>query len=599
MKKLILLPLVLLCLTACEKDLLDTSPRNSISSDNFFRTEADLELYANGLVSVPGAFALFLGEQGTDNAATTGAVEVKTIMTGTPTSQNITGGWNWDRLRDINFFLENIDRAEVADEVKNHYTGLARMYRAQFYFDKVLRYSDVPWYDKVLDTSNEDELYKGHDDRTMVMGNVREDLAYAAANVLESVPEGTPNKWVAIMYQARIALTEGTYRKYHPELNLQNSANEWLEIAAAAAKQLMDSGNFSLYSTGSPTTDYLDLFTSQDLSGNPEIILYEKNDVSLGKTTDHQFQMQDYEQSPTRDLVQAYLMADGSRFTDTDGYATALFVEEFTDRDPRLSQTMAFPGWVKSEQNETTPYIQELNKNFSGYHLIKGFVNSPDDALQGGLDIPSLRFAEALLIYAEARAELGSLTQGELDLTVNLLRDRVGMPALDLGQANASPDPFLQEKYPNVSGANAGVVLEIRRERRVEMAFEGSRYNDLLRWYGGNLLEEAPMGLYFPGLGNFDLTGDGVEDIALISLSEDIPTGDTRENNSLGVPLVYYRVGTIGGEATVYLENGENGGATVTEVLARSFTEPRDYYRPIPFNETVLNPNLTQPFGWE
>lgn len=599
MKKLIFIPLVLLLFTACEKDLLNTSPRDSISSDNFFRTETDLNLFANSLLSVPGPYDIYLSDQGTDNAATTGAVEVKTIMTGSPTSQNITGGWTWGRLREINFFLENIPRAEVSDEVKAHYTGLARLYRAQFYFAKVMRYSDVPWYDQVLDTSNEAELYKPQDSREMVMANVMEDLAFAADNIREDVPTGTPGKWVAVMYQARIALTEGTFRKYHAELSLQNTADSFLETAAAAAKRVMDSGNFSLFTTGNPQHDYHELFVTQDLAGNPEMIFFDINDFALGKTANHQFEMQDYEQSPSRSLVQTYLMADGSRFTDQPDYAVAQFVDEFTGRDPRLAQTLAYPGWIKTEAGETRPYVQELNKNFSGYHLIKGFVNSTEAAIVQGIDVPVLRYAEALLTFAEAKAELGTLTQGDLDASVNLLRARVAMPSLELAAANAAPDPLLQDKYPAVTGANAGVILEIRRERRVEMAFEGTRFNDLMRWAAENLLENTPLGLYFPGLGQYDLTGDGVVDIALISLSEDVPQGDARENNSLGIPLIYYRVGTVGSEATVYLENGESGGVTVTESLTRSFTAPRDYYRPIPFNETVLNPNLRQPFGWE
>jgi hypothetical protein len=599
MKKLIFIPLLLFAFTACDKGLLNTSPRDSISSDNFFRTETDLDLFANSLLSVPGPYDIYLSDQGTDNAATTGAVEVKTIMTGTPTSQNITGGWSWGRLREINFFLKNIPLAEVSEEVKAHYLGLSRLYRAQFYFEKVMRYSDVPWYDQVLDTSNEAELYKPQDSREMVMANVMEDLAFAANNIREDVPTGTPNKWVAVMYQARIALTEGTYRKYHSELNLQNTANDLLETAAAAAKQLMDTDNFSLFTTGDHQSDYHELFITQDLIGNPEMIFFEINDFALGKTANHQFEMQDYEQSPSRDLVQSYLMADGTRFTDQANYATALFVDELIDRDPRLAQTLAYPGWIKTEAGETRPYVQALNKNFSGYHLIKGFVNDTEAAIVQGIDVPVLRYAEALLTYAEARAELGSLTQGDLDVSVNLLRARVNMPDVEMAVSNANPDPFLQDKYPAVTGANTGIILEIRRERRVEMAFEGTRFSDLMRWSAGYLLENTPQGMYFPGLGQYDLTGDGVVDITLISLSEDVPQGDARENNSLGIPLVYYRVGTIGSEATVYLENGENGGATITESLSRTFTDPRDYYRPIPFNETVLNPNLTQPFGWE
>lgn len=593
-------PLLLLffLVCACSDDLLDRTPRNSISQENFFRTEADLELYTNGLLSMPSGYGIYLSDQSSDNAATTGAVEIKTIMTGSPSSQNLTGGWDWERLRDINFFLVNYERAEVSPEVANHYAGLARLYRAQFYHDKVKRYSDVPYYDGVLNPDDEELLYKPQDPRSLVVDRIMEDLAFAADNIREDVPEGTPDRYVALMYQARIALHEGTYRKYHPELNLAESAPSFLEVAATAAKAVMESGRYALYTTGNPGSDYLDLFVSQSLAGNPEVILYDRNDFGLGKNANFRFELQDYELSPSRDLVQAYLTEEGTPFTDREDYATAGFVEEFTDRDPRLLQTLAYPGWVNEADGQTTPYVQELNKNFTGYHLIKGYVNSTEEAVFQSVDVPVLRFAEALLIYAEARAELGQLIQEDLDRSVNLLRARVGMPAMNLAAVNATPDPILAAKYPEVSGGAAGAILAIRRERRVELAFEGRRFDDLMRWHAGDLLEMVPKGIYFPGLGRYDLTGDGVDDIFLISLDETVPEGDAREKNSLGIALIYYRVGPFGSEATVYLENGTDGGATVTEVADRNFMEPMHYYRPIPFDEVILNPNLSQPFGW-
>jgi hypothetical protein len=592
------LPLLLLFF-ACSDELLDRTPRNSVSPETFFRTEADLELYTNGLLDIPTGREIYLSDQSSDNAATTGAVEIKTIMTGSPSSQTLTGGWDWERLREINYFLANYERAAVPDEVANHYAGLARLYRAQFYYDKVKRYSDVPYYDEVLNVTDEELLYKAQDPRTEVVDRILEDLAFAAEHVREEVPEGTPDRYVALMWQARIALHEGTFRKYHPELNLEGTAAAFLELAATAARKVMESGRFALYSTGNPEQDYLELFVSPSLAGNPEIIQYYWNDFGLGENATFRFELQDYELSPSRDLVQAYLTDDGEPFTGQDGYRTAGFVEEFTGRDPRLSQTLAYPGWINFGEGQTTPYVQELNKNFTGYHLIKGYVNSPDNPTIQSVDVPTIRYAEALLMFAEARAELGELTQGDLDRSINLLRERVGMPPMLLTEVSNDIDPIQQARYPEVSGADAGAILAVRRERRIELAFEGHRFDDLMRWHAGNLLEHIPEGIYFPGLGRYDLTGDGVDDIQLIGLNETVPEGDAREKNSLGVPLIYYRVGPFGSEATVYLENGEQGGPTVTDDAARRFVEPLHYYRPIPFNEVILNPNLSQPFGWE
>lgn len=583
----------LIGLTACEE--LDRYPQTEISPEVFFNTEEDLSLYVNGLVSMPDRYS-YLGDQSTDNAATTGAVEMKTIMTGTPTAQNITTGWSWGRLRNINYFLDNYQKAAVSSEVKNHYAGLARYYRAEFYISMIKRYSDVPWYSKTLNPGDED-LYKPQDSRAVVVDSLMADLEFASTNVRESVPSGTPGKWAAKMRYAKIALYEGSYRKYHPELNLQGTANAFIEKAGKIAGEIMASGKFSLYSTGKPEQDYAALFNSPDLLTNSEVILVNAFDRTKNRDQNiNSVVFGEYEQSPSRDMIQTYLMKDGSRFTDMAGYEKFGFVKEFENRDPRLSQTFVYPGWIR--QPESAPYIQRLNKNFTGYHQLKGFVNSTDATVIGAVDFPVYRYAEALLIYAEALAELGTLTQSDLDKSVNLLRKRAGMPDLILAEANAKPDQVLAAKYPDVTATNKGVLLEIRRERRVELSFENSRFDDLMRWHAGKLLTNIPEGMYFSGLGKFDLTGDGVDDIILIDKSASIPAEAQKEKNSLGVTLIYYKAGAIGEDVTVYLKNGTNGGATVTETATRTFQEPKYYYRPVPQQQVLLNPALKQVFGW-
>lgn len=173
---------------------------------------------------------------------------------------------------------------------------------------------------------------------------------------------------------------------------------------------------------------------------------------------------------------------------------------------------------------------------------------------------------------------------------------REAMPMLVMAEANSNVDPKMAADFSNVTGANRGIIFEIRRERRVEMAFENSRYDDLMRWHAGKILEKTPVGMYFPGLGVFDMTGDGVPDIKLIAEGQTIP--EEKEKNSLGVPYIYYTVGSLGGNATVYLENGVNGGVCVTDVQKRDFIQPKYYYRPIPHIQMILNPNLKQVFNW-
>lgn len=596
MKKIIIIAVFVATLSSCREEFLNRYPQTDISPELFFNSEEDLSLYINGLLSIPGR-GNFQADQSTDNTTTTAAIEVKNIMTGSPSSQTIGGGWSWGRLRDINYFMDNCNNADVGEEVKAHYAGLARYYRAIFYMNMVQRYSDVPWYGRTLNPDDED-LYKPRDPRTLVVDSIVADLEYAIANVRENVPEGTPGAWAVRLFYARMALYEGTFRKYHPELGLEATANDFLEKAQTLASDIISSGDFSLHDTDHPEQDYADLFGSQDLSSNPEVIFLNVYDVNKDRNGDINYSVfGDYEQAPSRDLVQAYLNSDGSRFTDQADYETMEFVQEFTGRDARLWQTLAYPGWVR--QSDGSPYVQRLNKNFTGYHQLKGFSNSTSGVVNGSVDFPAYRYAEALLIYAEALAELGRLTQEDLDRSVNLLRDRAGMPPLDMTWANANPDPFLMVKYPDVTGGNQGVLLEIRRERRVEFALEGYRYDDLMRWHAGKLLENIPEGMYFPGLGKFDLTGDGIEDIVLIGKDSNIPSEAEKEKNSLGEVLIYYRAGTISDDVTVYLENGSSGGTMVTETTPRQFIEPKYYYRPIPQQQILLNPQLEQIFGWE
>lgn len=596
MKKHILLLALLTGASACNDDFLEKLPQTSISPEAFFNTEGDLALYVNGLLDMPDMYGIYLNDQSTDNAATTGAVEMKVIMTGSPSAQTVTGGWDWSRLRNINYFLDNYNKAIATSDVKAHYAGIARYYRAQFYLEKVARYSDVPWFSKTVNPGDE-ELYKTQDPRATVMDSVMADLAFAAANVRESVPGGTPGKWAVMTQYARAALYEGTYRKYHTELNLQASANKFLETAATVSAAIMASNKFVIYNTGKPNADYAALFNSQDLSTNKEVILANSFDQPKDRGQNiNSTVFGDYEQAPSRDLVQTYLMKDGSRFTDVQGYQQFGFVKEFQNRDLRLAQTLVYPGWVRA--GDPAPYILRLNKNFTGYHQLKGYVNSTDNVVLNSVDVPVYRYAEVLLTYAEAKAELGTLTQDDLDKSVNLIRARVQLPDLKLAAANSNPDPVMAQKYPNVTGANRGVIFEIRRERRVEFAFENQRFDDVMRWQAGKLLTVIPEGAYFQGLGKYDLTGDGVEDIILIDKSKTIPAEKDKEKNSLGVVLTYYRAGAIGDDVTVYLKNGNAGGTMVTETAVRKFEDPKYYYRPIPQKEMLLNPKLKQVFGW-
>lgn len=596
MKKYILILFTVVLISSCQKNFLDRYPQTGISPQLYFNTESDLSLYINGLLDQPGSGLYVNGsEQATDDYATTGNVTMKNILSGNVSAQNAPGGWSWTRLRNINYFLDNYSKASVPDDVKNHYAGLARYYRAKFYLDKVKSYSDVPWYSHTLNPSDSLMLYRASDPRTLVVDSLFADMEFAANNVREKVPTGTPGLWAVKTMYARMALYEGTYRKYHPELNLQGTANTYLDIAKKQAADIMASKNFSL------TPRYADLFNSQDLNQNPEVILNTEYDNTKGVASNGNFGILDYEQSPSKDLLQTYLMEDGSRYTGKAGYQQFQFADEFKDRDPRLYATYMYPGFIMKNSSTSYTYIQKLNTNFTGYHQLKGYQNGSSDAnIINGADVPALRYAEVLLIYAEAAAETGTITQDDLDKTIGLIRARAGMPPLNMIAANATPDPVLAAKYPDVTGANKGLILEIRREKRVEFAMEGQRYNDLMRWHAGTTgFAPYQQGIYFPGLGQYDLTGDGVPDIILVSKSASIPEEKDKLKNTLGTTLVYYKVGTYGDQnVSVFLQNGDNGGPIVTGTGTRTFIEPKYYYIPVPILEITQNASLKQPFGW-
>lgn len=191
-----------------------------------------------------------------------------------------------------------------------------------------------------------------------------------------------------------------------------------------------------------------------------------------------------------------------------------------------------------------------------------------------------------MLNYAEAKAELGTLTQADIDLAIKPLRDRAGVVNLSLETANAAPDPYLasaETGYVNVTGDNKGVILEIRRERTVELLMENLRYWDIMRWKEGKRFEKPFTGLYFPGTGSYDLNGDGVDDICIWSGSKP----------STSAPVVY----ELGKE--IFLSGGGSGYVIVHTDYTRTWNEARDYLYPVPTDDRVLTQGaISQNPGW-
>ncbi len=561
----------------CSK-FLDREPLSEISPNSFFRSEKDLKLYTNSFYSViPSAEGIY--NEDIDNIVKTTLPDVVTGKRIVPTSG---GGWDWGELRKINYFLENYRSQGISEELASKYVGLAKFFRAWFYFEKVARFGDVPWYSGVLSPDNTEELNKSRDSRVLVMDSVLNDIndAISRLGTTKSVEEVT--KWTAFALKARICLFEGTFRKYHPEFSLPN-ANNWLQEAVNAADSVMTKSGYTIY-MGDPSTAYRDLFASYTAIPS-EIILARRfsNNLQLYHNVNYYTITASYGRPGLeKRLVNSYLMKDGSRFTDKPGFNTIQFYEEMQDRDPRLSQTIRTPGYKRI--GGATTQVPDFGATVTGYQLTKFVTGTSEDSYNRSInDIPIFRYAEVLLAYAEAKAELGTLEQSDIDRSIKLLRDRVGMPNLDMAYANANPDPYQANLNKNVGGANKGVILEIRRERRIELVMESYRWQDILRWKEGKQLSEQFKGIYFPGLGSYDLDKNGTIDVVIYEGTK--PTEKGPQYLKLGSEAV--------------LENGKNGGLLlVNSNIVKEWNEDRDYLFPLPTQEMLLNKNLTQNPNW-
>tara|TARA_B100000945_G_C20228196_1_gene523941 strand:- start:14 stop:730 length:717 start_codon:yes stop_codon:yes gene_type:complete len=236
-------------------------------------------------------------------------------------------------------------------------------------------------------------------------------------------------------------------------------------------------------------------------------------------------------------------------------------------------------------KGEAMTLAPNLGATMTGYQLTK-YVTEPvyDTNDESITDLPILRFGEVLLNFAEAKAELGTLTQADLDASIQLLRNRVGMPPMDLTESNNSPDSFIEAQYPTVAGANKGIVLELRRERRIELYMEDHRWDDIVRWKSGQTLTQPLRGLYFPGAGEYDMDQDGTIDVVLYDGTE--PAGQTQ-----GVQYIKIN-------SDIFFDEN-NLIDPQPDFNNRTFNEERDYLYPLPRVELQLNPNLEQNPGWE
>ena len=595
MKKNIILYsfIALLSGTAGCSDMLDEYPLDAISPETYYNNADELRSATNQFYGMfPGAASGY-----TESADVVCIFNLPAEVQGIRTVPTSGGGWNWEYLRAVNFYLSHSVRCDDVD-AREHFDGIARFFRAYFYFEKVKRFGEVPWFDREL-SSTDPELFRPRDSRDFIMDKILDDLTYAINNISDKKDLYNVTHWTALALKSRICLFEGTFRKYHGIPGYEKFLNE----CATASKLFIDNAPYAIYQTGAQP--YRDLFSSMNAI-EEEVILARDYDRSLNvmhEANANTLSPPYGRPGMNKKIVNSYLMTNGDRFTDQPGYETMQYYDEMQNRDPRLTQTVVGPGYMRINSDAVSS--PNFGASTTGYQITKWVTDASGDGYLGSSnDYILFRAAEVYLNYAEAKAELGTLTQEDLKISIKKIRDRVGMPNIDMDAANANPDPYLcalESGYQNVTGPNKGVILEIRRERTIELLLEGFRYYDIIRWKEGKVFEQPYKGMYFPGLTQgsgdnrydvFDMNDGTVGDKEKVDIC--IYTGKKPSVKNI---RKFYKLGD-----EFVLTDGDKGNIICHDIEKepRQWREDRDYLYPIPTQERLLsNGTLSQNPNWD
>ncbi len=562
-------------------------PQAQISKEPVFNSENGLKLYTNSFYSAfPNSTALY------SYSYYIALNSVIKYFTANGYSPEESGGWSWGALRNINYFIANCNDESVPLEIRNNYLGIARFFRAYFYFERMQRFGDLPWIDHPLDVSDE-LLFASRDSRALIAEKIKEDLDFAVANIKEKKDQSssTITSAVAAALKSRVCLWEGTFRKYHPEAQLQSTANEWLQESVKASQYVMDAG-YSIYDADGPEHSYRKLFISKTPVSS-EVLYAVTFDGSLGvvHSGNRRWTSVTFGGSAglTGSFVNTYLNLDGTPFTDNPGYKTMSFPEECKNRDLRLSQTVRTPGFTRISGGSVVETPPNYAFAITGYHTSKFTL---DDTQFDNVDVCDnniivFRFAEVLLNYAEAKAEMGTLTDNDWSKTIGVLRARAGITG-GLDSKPTTVDAYMQERYfPGISNPE---IMEIRRERAVELSFEGFSWPDICRWKVGELVTRIWDGIYIP---EFDVPYD-------MNLDGDLDVVFTKDVNHEKVPGVYnlYVGDKLANGNSNNTQLAEDGHTLVYLKDQKRVWDDKMYFYPIPAVDLVKNPKLGQNPGW-
>lgn len=534
-KTIVALFFLIATLSSCDVDRI---PETSLSDPSFWKSEDDLKLASNYLYTKLPTLPE-TSDNWSDNSY---GRSPSSISDGSRIPSATDGNYNgnYNTIRAATNIIEksaNALKAGVAEERVNWYVGEAKFFRAWAYYQMFQRYGGVPL---ILKTLSEDapELQAPKATREEIINAIYADLDDAILILRTRTQLGTADygritKTAALALKAKVALFEGTRSKFHG----YGDPTKHLTIALNAAKQIMLSGEHGLFN------NYFNLLQYEGEGfANKENILVRQYGKSLVESTIFHNTQSNLEQgaaNPTKALADSYLMTDGLPTTQSPLYRTpTTSFEEFNNRDPRMGARFFKTGdaYIKATPIFNIPYLAFQKTGYAN----RCYANITDGSNQKSfMDMPIIRYAEILLIYAEATYELnGSISDADLELSINLLRKRVNIAKL----TNAF-----------VSTNSLNMRDEIRRECRVELALEGARYWDLIRWK-----------------------------TAEIELPKDLKGG-----------YFFAQYGT-----TVIPLLDSNKFIIAQRASVRTFNPSRDYLWPFPINELALNPNLVQNPGW-
>lgn len=559
-------------LCSCE-DFLDREPLDRITDKGMKFSKNEMELYCNSFYTLfPGFETIIWADNSSDNLMS-GDYNYNSQLSGTIVVPASGGGWEWGNIRNINYFLNNYHVTTESWNVTSKYVGEMLFWRSWCYFNLLKQFGDLPWINKALDVNSE-ELYEPRVSRSIIVDSIISDLTLAA-EYLPTIDKTEPqriHKDVALAFLSRVALYEGSWEKYHAGTDFgvkDCDYNYFFRKAKDAAEEIMKSGRYIISKDTGDDFAYWNLFRQLDLSGNKEVILWRKYDYSeqISHEGQNRLLFDGVNTGVTKSLVDDYLCIDGKPITGNLNYkGDNSVMDVIQNRDPRLAQSIFVPGYPRLIRDGDTvkyslPFINlpGFQRNTTGYQQFK-HANPVIESQGAGSGSPGattaailFRYGEVLLNYIEAVTELGECTQQDLDQTINVLRDKVAMPHLKIDVGFSDPD----WDYPDLSP----LINEIRRERRVELAFEGFRFDDLMRWAATSVIQKKQLGAKFSQF----------------------------EGALFDPPLTGLFISSDG-----YLDPWQKTPAKD----GWNFDPTKNYLKPIPTNELVLNKNLKQNPGY-